>query len=223
MINSLALALAPVVIILALSELLWRRKVIKGEKARKFIHILAGAWMAFWPLYLPFDGIFILGCLALTILLYSRYTRLFHAIYSVKRRTYGELCLALAIMVCAFLAREPWIFVVAILLVALADGIAAVAGRYLGIKNQYFVLKKKYLRKSVAGTVTFLLFTYISIGIGLLISEHDFVLNSIDLAGSAVLLFVLPIGATIIENITPYGVDNILLPVFATILLNSLL
>ncbi len=91
MIPNLALALIPVGIILILSELLWQKKIIIGERARKFIHILAGTWMAFWPLYLPFDGIFILGCIALTLLVYSRITKLFHAIYSVKRKTYGDI------------------------------------------------------------------------------------------------------------------------------------
>lgn len=218
MLPKLIIALAPVGIILVASEYLWRKKIVKGERARKFIHILAGIWMALWPLYLPFDGIFVLGCMALTLLLYSRVTRLFHAIYAVKRRTYGDILFAVAIVLCAYLARAPWIFTIAILLLAVADGGAAVVGRFWGIKNQYFVFGKKSLRKSVAGTLAFIALSYACITAGILVGGVAVNENN------ALLLFaILPAGATLLENIMPYGFDNLFTPLFATILLNSLL
>lgn len=222
MILNLFIALTPVCLILLLSELLWRKKVIKGEKARKFIHILAGIWMALWPLYIPFDGIFILGSIALTILLYSRFTRLFHAIYAVKRKTYGEIFYALAIMVVAFLAQEPWIFTISILLLAVADGGAAVVGRYWGLANQYLVFGRKSLRKSISGTAAYLFLAYLSIFIGMLYARADSLLFPLQSNDLVALFIVLPIGATLLENITPYGLDNLATPVFAAILLNSL-
>lgn len=223
MILNLLLALAPVGAILVVSEILWRLSWIRGEKARKFIHILAGSWMALWPVYIPFDGIFVLGALALTLLLYSRFTKLFHAIYAVKRRTYGEIFYAIAIMSVAFLAREPWVFTVAILLLAVADGGAAVVGRYWGIKNQYLVFGKESLRKSIAGTVAYIFLAYVSIGIGLLYANADGSTFSITLDNIIMILAVLPLGSALLENSMPYGLDNLITPVFATILLNSLL
>jgi dolichol kinase len=212
------LAIIPISVVLLLSEYLWRREFVKGERARKFIHILAGIWMAFWPFYLPFDGIFILGCMAFTLLLYSRFTNLFHAIYAVKRKTYGELFYALAIIMCAYYGQEPWIFTVSILLLALADGGAAVVGRFMGVSNQYFVFGWSTLRKSVAGTIAFIGFAYLCIFVGWLIGGRDIIENNL-LAS----LVVLPIGSTLIENITPYGLDNFFTPIIATIVLNSLL
>jgi dolichol kinase len=218
MIPNLALALIPVGIILILSELLWQKKIIIGERARKFIHILAGTWMAFWPLYLPFDGIFILGCIALTLLVYSRITKLFHAIYSVKRKTYGDIFFAIGILVCAYLGQESWIFTTSILLLALADGGAAVVGRYYGLKNQYLVFGNENLRKSVAGTIAFLIFSYTSIAIGWLLGGGDVIADNI-----IAILLILPVGSAILENTMPYGLDNLTTPLFATLLLNSLL
>lgn len=220
---NLSFALAPVGIILVLSEFLWRKKIIKGEKARKFIHILAGIWMALWPLYIPFDGIFILGAIALTLLLYSRFTRLFHAIYAVNRKTYGEIFYAIAIMAVAFIAREPWVFTVSILFLAVADGGAAVVGRYWGQNNSYRVFGKKTLHKSVAGTIAYIALAFACIGVGLLYAKDSSQQVSLDSAGLIVLLFILPFGSALIENITPYGIDNIATPVFAALLLNSLL
>lgn len=218
MILNLALALVPIGVILILSELLWQKKIIIGERARKFIHILAGTWMAFWPLYLPFDGIFVLGCIALTLLVYSRITNLFHAIYSVKRKTYGDIFFAVGIIVCAYLGKESWIFTTSILLLALADGGAAVVGRYYGLKNQYLVFRNKNLKKSIAGTIAFLIFSYISISIGWLLGGNDVIADNL-----LTVLVILPLASATLENTMPYGLDNLTTPLFATILLNSLL
>jgi dolichol kinase len=212
------LAVLPIGFILLLSEYLWRKKMVKGERARKFIHILAGVWIAFWPFYIPFDGIFILGCMALVFLLYSRFSHVFGAIYAVKRRTYGEIFYAIAIIFSSYYGEEPWVFTISILLLALADGGAAVIGRLWGVNNEYLVFGKKCLRKSVAGTVTYLILAYVSIFIGWILGG-SFVMND----NTAIVFFVLPLSATFLENIAPYGLDNLLTPLFATILLNSLL
>ena len=142
---NLAIALGPVGVVLIASEYLWRHKYLKGERARKFIHILAGAWVAFWPYYLPFDGIFILGCMMLALVIYSRFTNLFHAIYSVKRKTYGDIFYAIAIMACALWASSDWAFTIAILVLAVADGAAAVSGR-LWAKKTYLVFGQSFLK-----------------------------------------------------------------------------
>jgi dolichol kinase len=212
------LALAPVAIILLLSEFLWRKKIVKGERARKFIHILAGTWMAFWPQYLSFRSIIILGSFAIVLLIISRLMHLFHAIYAVKRRTYGDVLFAVAIVLCGLAGQEQWVFSVSILLMALADGGAAVVGRFWGIYNQYFVFGLHSLRKSVAGTLAFIVFAYISIVIGWFLGGDEVIRGNL-----VVVLLLLPFGAALIENITPFGLDNLFTPLFATLLLNTLL
>jgi len=217
MLFKLLSATLPVGIVLLASEYLWRKKILKGERARKFIHILAGVWMAFWPFYIPFDGIFMLGAMAFTLLLYSRLTNLLHAIYAVKRKTYGELFFALAIIVSAYLAREPWVFTVSILFLALADGGAAVVGRFWGLKNQYLVFGNKNLTKSVTGTAAFVGLAYVSVGIGLVLGGSDV------FSGNVAYFVLLPLVMAAIENVSPYGLDNFATPLLATIVFNSLL
>lgn len=212
------IALAPVGVILVLSEYLWRKKIVKGERARKFIHILAGIHMAFWAHYVPADGIVILGGIALTILLYSRQSRLFTAIYQVKRRTYGEILFAVALIVTAVLAKEPWVFTISILLLSLADGGAAVVGRFWGINNQYFVFGKPALRKSIAGTSAFIVFAYVCIFAGWILGGEDALRT-----GPVIAFVLLPLGSAVLENTMPYGLDNVVTPIFATLLLNSLI
>ena len=210
-------ALAPVSIILLTSELLWRRKIVKGERARKYIHILSGIWMAFWPHYLTTRGVVLLGCIALIVLIYSRFTHLFHAIYAVHRRTYGDILYAVALIVCVLLALEPWIFTTAILLVAIADGGAAVVGRFYGLNNTYYVCGLRSLRKSLSGTAAFIVLAYASIAIGYFVGGEEIIGNS--LIASLVLL---PVGSTLLENTTPFGLDNLFTPLYAVLLLNTL-
>jgi dolichol kinase len=212
------ISLAPVGLILLLSEFLWRKKIVKGERARKFIHILAGMWMAFWPFYISFKAIAVFGALATVVLIYSRLTRLFHAIYAVKRRTYGDILFAITLVLCALLGQEPWIFTVSILFMALADGGAAVVGRYYGINNQYFVFGKRNLRKSIAGTAAYVVLAYVSIAIGYTLGGQDVMQSYV-----VICFLFLPFSAALLENVTPYGIDNLAMPLFATLLLNSLL
>lgn len=214
---NIILAVAPIAIILVASEILWRAKKLKGEKARKFVHILAGIWFAFWPVYLPMDGIFILGFFAFVLLVYSRFTRLFHAIYAVKRRTYGDLLYAVSIIICALLTQEAWIFTVSVLLMSFADGMAAVIGRYWGEGNRYFVFGFKELQKSYVGTITYILCCLLIVFIGSFIGGGDVISDNILIAFVA-----LPLFCTVIENISPYGFDNLFIPIMSTVLLNGL-
>jgi dolichol kinase len=216
----LILALLPVLGILLASEFLWRKKVLVGEIARKFIHVLAGIWIAFWPYYLPFNGIFILSVMMLFMVIYSRYTNLFQAINGVERKTYGDIFYALGLVVCAILSRADWIFTVSVLLLSVADGVAAVTGSYLGTKNTYYVFGNKYLRKSITGTATYFVFASLVMLLGLFLSGAD----GHSSAGMTLAAFiVLPLSATVLENITPLGFDNVVIPCMSALILNTIL
>jgi phytol kinase len=210
------IALMPVALVLLASEILWRRHKLKGELARKFIHILAGVYIAFWPLYLSFEQIAVLGAVALTLLVVSRFTHMFHAIYTVKRKTYGELFFAGAIILCAVLAKADWIFTTAILFMSLADGGAAIAGKLWGAKNQYHVFGKKELLKSRAGTFAYIVLAYVSLGVGWFLGGNEVMKYYLPLV-----LLVLPLGATFLENISPYGLDDAMTPLYIMLVLNQ--
>lgn len=218
MIFKLLFALLPIALVLLSSEILWRKEIIQGERARKFIHILAGVWMAFWPFYIPFDGIFVLGCMALTLVIYSRNTKVFHAIYAVKRKTYGDILYALAIILCSYWGVENWVFTVSILTLALADGGAAVAGKLWGSSNIYRVFGNKQLTKSIAGTASFIVLSIVCVLVGYVLGGNavmqDYILLSF--------VFV-PIVSAAVENIMPYGFDNLAIPVFITLIFNSIM
>ena len=214
------IALLPVLSILLASEYLWRKKILVGEAARKFIHILAGIWIAFWPYYLPFDGIFILSVMMLFMVVYSRYTDLFQAINGVERKTYGDIFYALGLVVCAILSRADWIFTVSVLLLSVADGVAAVTGSYLGTKNTYYVFGNKYLRKSITGTVSYFVFASLVMLLGFFLSGAG---GHTSVGMPFATFIVVPLSATVLENITPLGFDNVVIPCMSALLLNTIL
>jgi dolichol kinase len=167
--------------------------------------------MAFWPLFLPLDGIAIIGLMALVFLVYSRFSPIFHAMYVTDRKTYGELFFALAITVCAVFAKEPWIYTTAILFLAIADGGAALAGRLYGKSNAYFVFGFKNLKKSIAGTLAYILLAYLCLFLGLQYYEGQQISSYI---------YLLPLLAACIENISPYGSDDFMAPLVVVFVLN---
>lgn len=73
-----------------------KHKKIKGEYARKLVHISVAIYAATWALYLPQNVIILIGgLLALSILLVKKLPFI-HAVKTVQRITYGEIFYALA-------------------------------------------------------------------------------------------------------------------------------
>jgi dolichol kinase len=113
---------------------------------------------------------------------------------------------------------EQWIFAISILFMALADGMAAVMGKIFGKNNQYKVFGSKMLKKSVIGTLSYLTFAVYAMALGLFIGGSD-TLN----ANLALTFIALPLASAVMENISPYGLDNFTTPLLVTLVLNSLL
>ena len=135
-------ALIVVATLLVSSEYLWRKKIIGGEYGRKLVHMLVGLFIASWPYFLELAIIQFIACAAILTLIISRKYKVFHAIYDIPRLTYGELFYPLSILIIASFAKADWIFTVAVLFVALADGMAAFIGKKWGTKKLTFKVGK---------------------------------------------------------------------------------
>jgi phytol kinase len=205
--------LAIILMVLLINEHLWRKKIIRGEAARKFIHILTGVFVAFWPLYLSWAQIKFLALGAVLFFLAARYTRVFHGIYEVKRRSWGDLIGPGTIVVLAWLEPSVWVFTAAVLHIALADGFAAVIGAKYGRTRLHKIFGNT---KSLVGTLTFWLISF-----AILFAGANF--SDIGLTGLTLpLLLWLSAGAAYVENIAPYGFDNFLVPMLIYVVLEPL-
>jgi phytol kinase len=97
----------------------------------------------------------------------------------------------------------------AMLCLSLGDALAAIIGLLYGDGNQYKVFGKT---KSVAGTATFFVTTvlvmilYVTLG---------------NASASIMTLFVIPVLATITENVAVNGSDNLVMPLLIALLLGG--
>jgi len=196
--------LVGIVAILGISELLWRAKILHGELQRKFVHITGGTFAAGWPWLVSWQTIQLLGMALLAGVLLNRYKKFSHFKDGVKRESYGDIFSALAIILCATLTNEPIFYALAILHLALADGLAAVIGTSYGRAWRYLVFRQT---KTVIGSMTFWFVSVCILGAAVLFTSE---LISFD--SYAALLLVLPPVLTALENLSVLGLDNIVIP-----------
>lgn len=208
---SIALAIVPIGILLLLTEFLWRTNRLRGESARKLIHIIVGSYVAFWPFFISFTAIQLISVAFLVVVLVSQYFDIFKAIHGVARRTWGEVLFAVGIGLIATLTSEPWIFAACILHMSVADGLAALAGKRWGMAVRYQIDGHD---KSVVGTTVFWLCSLIITGLAI------YFIPSLQSDATPLLLW-LPLAAAATENIGIGGTDNVLVPLLVYAVLNS--
>jgi phytol kinase len=188
-------------VVLLVSEFGWRKHILNDEVGRKFVHIIVGSFVAFWPYYLDWGQIRTLSVAFLGVVIISNYLRLFHAIHSVQRPTYGEACFALTVGLLTTIVHSKTAYAVALLEMSLADGLAAIVGTRFGGRNGYHVLGHK---KSIIGTATFML-----VSVLLLVGYAH---HATGIAVSWML--AITVVSAGLENVAPMGLDNLLVPLF---------
>lgn len=207
----LIICLGGILLILLLAELLSERKILKGEYLRKFVHIASGSFIAFWPWLLSWRAIQILSLVMVLVMVTNKYIGFFNYHGKVRRPTYGDYFFALAIFISAIISHNKIFFALAILEVALADGLAAIAGIGFGKRWEYKILGNK---KTVIGSMAFWIASASILTAGLLAAHDVFTFRDY-----YYLLLLLPPGLTVLENLAAYGVDNLVIPIFLIIVL----
>ena len=210
----LTVCLLGIGLILGISEILWQKKVLKGESQRKFVHLVGGTFAAFWPWLISWRTIQALGIALLAGVLFNRYKKFSHFQDGARRKSYGDIFSALAIILAATLTDEPVFYAIAILHLALADGLAAVIGTKYGRKWRYSVFGQT---KTVIGSMTFWFVSLCILGYGVLFASDVLLHNNY-----ALLLVALPPALTALENFAILGFDNIVIPVAVIVALNAL-
>ncbi len=194
---------------LLISELLWRYHDLDPEYTRKFVHISVGTFVAFWPLFLTNLEILGLSLAFVAVVGAAYYLKFFQAIRSVQRPTWGEIFFALAVGFLALVSHSGWIYLVAVLHMSLADGLAAIVGIKFGKRNRYTVFGHQ---KSVIGTLTFIIISAMIFLVFFKFTPSHFTLWFVPIT----------VAAAIIENLAVLGLDNLLVPLLVAMSLNLL-
>lgn len=207
-------------LLVLIGEYFRRRNILKGESARKFVHAFTGTWAALWPAFLDLKSIAVIMALATVGAILLRKLSAFKSIYSVRRISAGEILIGIGLAVSALLAYSGAIFASAVLIISWSDSIAALVGIKYGKKHSFKVLGSK---KSLQGSLAFfvstviVLMTYMYYKTGSPIS-HDFY----QFSGALIMSCFISACLTVVELSGVYGMDNLTIPIFATIVLNVL-
>lgn len=207
---TLILSVLAVFVVLVLSEFGWRKHWLDNEAGRKFVHILVGSFVAFWPFFMSWNEIRLLSVAFLAVVILSKYLNVFHAINSVQRPTYGQVFFALTVGLLTFVTHSKGVYAAALLQMSLADGFAAIVGTRFGRDNKYHLLGHT---KSIAGTSAFL-----ATSVALLLGYSIFSTVGLPIA---LVVFGAIVAATL-ENLAAFGLDNLLVPIFIGFLLTRL-
>lgn len=183
-------------------EFLKRKQILSCNSTRRIIHIGAAIIAYTFPLYLSLQQVLTICFILLGIMVFSRYKSLLSHIHKVDRKTWGEIFYPLGIMITAisFLPNDIASFRIVILILGVSDLLANIIGTHLG-SHSFEVFKCK---KTVEGSVAFFVSTLIILLI--------FQINPL------VAVFISMI-ATFTEFFSPYGSDNLIVPIIVSVLL----
>lgn len=182
------------------------------EVLRKLLHVGVGlAVISFpwvfaetWPVLL-LAGISLVGLLAL------KYVPRLHSgvgsvMNGVHRPGYGEICFPIAVASLALLSRgDKLLFAVPMLIVTLADAVAALVGIAYG-RVRYVTSEGL---KSVEGSIAFFAIAFLSVHVPLLL------FTSVGRAETLLIAATIGLLSMLIEAISARGLDNLLIPIGA--------
>jgi phytol kinase len=199
--------------LLVVAELIGKHRILKGEYHRKFLHIAAGSFIAFWPWLISWPAIELISLIMLGVMVANHYLAFLNYRGRIGRASYGDMFLALAIFLSAHLTHNKVFFMIAILEVSVADGLAAVAGITYGKNWAYKIFGYK---KTVIGSMVFWIASVCILGAGLLFA-HDI----ITFQNYYLLLLLLPPAFTLAENFSIFGLDNLIIPLLTIAILRA--
>lgn len=193
----------------AIVELLDRWWRVDREWTRKVAHVGAGLIALLAPLFFvtPWPMLILTVSFA-GLLLVSRRLGVLAPLHPQGRRGEGDLVYAAGLYAAFALADDTRGFQIAVLILALADPVAALAGRTVGHRRFRAFATTRSLEGSLAFAVVALVIVLALLG-------------SAGLPLSAVLLraSVLAAATTLVEATSPAGLDNLTIPLAAILVL----
>ena len=191
------------VLLVLLAYFLQVKKRIDNETARKLVHFAHALVVAGWPALIGYWFVIIGELVFLCVVLVDREYKLFHHLREINRKSWGEFFFPLGVIGLALITPPTWVFVIALLVLGLADGAAAIVGQH--VKSwQYMIFGYK---KTLAGS-----FAFFVVAMLIVLAVLLTVPVGIDQHHKVLAILVVPLLTTFVENISPYGSDNLTVP-----------
>lgn len=211
----LAVILALIALVAVLHWYQLRRRP-HPEVVRKLVHVGMGLVVLPFPWLFPSPWpVVALAVLSVTGMLLLRSLPALRqgpgsVLHAVQRQSLGEICYPIAIAIVFVLKRDqPLLFVIPILILALADAVAALIGITYG-RLHYSSTDGS---KTAEGSLAFFIVAFLSVHIPLLL------LTDVGRAQTLLIALVLGILAMLTEAVAWRGLDNLFVPVLGYALL----
>jgi phytol kinase len=201
-------------VILLTAELWSRRWNGKPEWTRKLVHLGGGVVGLFLPFLIESPWVVLLLTVSLSAIFFiGGKTGLLKSIHGVKRVSRGGEYYPLAIFLVFLIAADrPWLYLSAVLVLAVADAFAALIGSRYG-RLRYEVEDE---HKSVEGSLVFLVIAFLAVHLPTLLMT--------DLPRGVVVLSALLVAMLVtgFEAISLGGTDNVFVPIAVCFVLQKI-
>lgn len=204
------LSLAAFAVVLAVAEVAHRRFGVSSEDTRRLAHVGSSLVATALPFVLGWPAIVALGVGFSTLMALSKWRGTLTGVHRVTRRTWGEVFFPAGLTLLAAFQPPRELFVFGALVMGISDGAAGFVGQHLG-RHPYTV---GVAAKTIEGSAAFLVSTLVLGSVVLGLGGAD----TWTVAGALVVATVL----TVLEGVLPWGLDNLVLPGAAAVLLYGL-
>ena len=192
------------------------KKEVSTEATRKFVHFGG----AFVTIFFPFIFTSHLIVLALAIgfgaiMILTKKLGLLQSVHGVERKSDGAIYHPIAIYACFLYSQilnQPMFYVISILILAISDALAALVGKSYGA-NEYLV--EVGTRKTIEGSVTFFLTSFLIVHLILLLTTQTGRIESVLIA------LLISIIVTVFEGVSLKGADNLFIPLGTMFILSK--
>ncbi|MBV9616126.1 MAG: hypothetical protein JO011_18280 [Ktedonobacteraceae bacterium] len=192
---------------------------LSPETSRKLFHIGGGLTTLTFPwVFTSSWPIVLLTLITIPSLLALKYIRTLKGnpgavLYRIDRASSGEIYFPLSVcLLFGIVGTQPLLFIIPILILTLADPMAAIIGGHYG-RMHYLTIKGQ---KSIEGSVAFFLVAFFCIYVPLLLFTNTDRVEDVLIATLVALLVML------VEAISWNGLDNLLIPLSSCFLLQLL-
>lgn len=192
------------------------RKGIKTETTRKFVHFGGAFVTIFFPIILTSHWTVLALAVGFgLIMVITKKLGLLKSVHNVERKSDGAIYHPIAIYTCFLYSQilnQPIFYVISILILAISDALAALVGKSYGA-NEYLV--EVGTRKTIEGSVTFLLTSFLIVHLILLLTTQTGRVESVLIA------LLISIIVTVFEGVSLKGADNLFIPLGTMFILSK--
>ncbi|MCX7758784.1 MAG: hypothetical protein N2169_04140 [bacterium] len=180
-------------------------KKFNTEVSRKFVHISSGLFSLTFPFIISNHfSLLILSILFSLLIFVMKYkTDNLKSVTNIDRKSIGEVLFPISIYLLFVFSEKYYLYFISVLVLSISDALAALIGKKYGMIN----IKVENDQKTLEGTITFFLITFIIVEIPLL------VMTDIDKIACLLIALMIAVLITMLELISIYGMDNMLVPI----------